>query len=57
MMVRRSSRVFVGDSIVRKTNRALNKGDDVEVSLPRETIEYLSERVDKIVGPGKGVLF
>ena len=47
----------MGDSIVRKTNRALNKGDDVEVSLPGETIEYLSERVDKIVGPGKGVLF
>ena len=30
--VRRRARVFVGDSIVRKTDRVLNKGDDVVVS-------------------------
>ena len=32
--VRRRARVFVGDSIVRKTDRALNKGDDVVVCFP-----------------------
>ena len=26
--------MFVGDSIVRKTDRVLNKGDDVVVCLP-----------------------
>ena len=29
--VRRRVRMFVGDSIVRKTDKALNKGDDVVV--------------------------
>ena len=32
--VRKRARVFVGDSIARKTNRDLNKGDDVVVCLP-----------------------
>ena len=30
----RKARVFVGDSIVRKTDRALNKGDDAVVCIP-----------------------
>ena len=34
--VRRRARVFVGDSIVRKTDRVLNKGDDVVVCHHRE---------------------
>ena len=32
--VRKKARVFVGDSIVRKTDGVLNKGDDVVVCLP-----------------------
>ena len=32
--VRRRARVFVGDSIVRKNNRVLQKGDGVVVCLP-----------------------
>ena len=32
--VRKRVRVFVGDSIVRNTDRDLNKGDDVVVCLP-----------------------
>ena len=32
--VRKRARVFVGDSIVRKTDRVLNKGEDVVVCLP-----------------------
>ena len=48
--VRKIARVFVGDSIVRKTDRVLNKGDDVVVCLPGAKIE----RVENIVGLGKG---
>ena len=55
--VRKRARVFVGDSIVRKTDRVLNKGDDVVVCLPGAKIEAITERVKNIVGSGKGVLF
>ena len=51
--VRRRVRVFVGDLIVRKTDRALNKGDDVVVSFQETKIEAITERVNKIVGPDK----
>ena len=46
--------MFMGDSIVRKTDRALNKGDDMVVCFPGAKIEAITEKVDKIVGPGKG---
>ena len=52
--VRTRARVFVGDSIVRKTDRVLNKGDDVVVCLPGAKIEAKTERVENIVGSGKG---
>ena len=52
--VRKSARVFVGDSIVRKTDRVLNKGDDVVVCLPGAKIEAITERVKNTVGSGKG---
>ena len=45
--VRRRARVSVGDSIVRKTDRALNKGDDVVVCFLRAKIEVITQRVDK----------
>ncbi|KAI0215715.1 hypothetical protein LSAT2_032224 [Lamellibrachia satsuma] len=48
--VRKRARVFVGDSIVRKTDRVLNKGGDVVVCLPGAKIEAITERVKKIVG-------
>ena len=48
--VRKRVRVFVGDSIVRKTDRVLNKGDDVVVCLPGAKIEAITERVENIVG-------
>ena len=53
--VRRRARVFVGDSIVRKTDRVLNKGDDV-VCLSGTKIEAITERVENIMGSGKGGL-
>ena len=52
--VRKRARVFVGDSIVRKTDRVLNKGDDVVVCLPGAKIEAITERVKNILGSGKG---
>ena len=52
--VRKRARVFVGDSIVRKTDRALNKLDDVVVCLPGAKVEAITERVENIVGLGKG---
>ena len=42
------------DSIVRKTDRVLNKGDDVVVCLPGAKIEVITERLKNIVGSGKG---
>ena len=52
--VRKRARVFVGNSIVRKTDRVLNKGDDVVVCLPGAKIQVITERVKNIVGSGKG---
>ena len=47
--MRKRARVFVEDSIVRKTNRVLNKGDDVVVYLPGAKIEAITERVEHIM--------
>ena len=52
--VRKRARVFVGDSIVKKTGRVFNKGDDVVVCLPGAKIKATTERVENIVGSGKG---
>ena len=49
---RKRVRVFVGDSIVRKTD--LKKGDDVMVCLSGAKIEVITERVESITGSGKG---
>ena len=46
--------MFVGDSIDRKTDRVINKGDDVVVCLPGAKIETITERVETIMGSGKG---
>ena len=32
----RKARVFMGDSIVRKVDKIVNKGDDITVCLPGE---------------------
>ena len=48
--VRKRARVFVGDSIVRKIDRVLNKGVDMVVCLPGAKIEAITERVENIVG-------
>ena len=52
--VTKRARVLVGDSIVTKTNRVLNTGDDVVVCLPGAKIEAITERVENIVSSVKG---
>ena len=51
---KRNSEIYVGDSIVRKTDSRLNKGEDVVVCLPGARIEHVTARVEKIMGRGKG---
>ena len=52
--IKRKSRIFVGDSIVRKTDTRLSKEEDVVVCLPGARIEHVTESVEKIMGRGKG---
>ena len=52
--IKRKSRIFVGDSIVRKTDTRLSKGEDVVVCLPGARIEHVTERVEQIMGRGNG---
>ena len=50
----RTERVFMGDSILRKTVKTLNKGEDVVVCLPGARIEHVTERVENTLGHGQG---
>ncbi len=49
-----NSRIYVGDSIVRKTDTILSRGEDVVVCLPGARIEHVTERVEQIMGRGYG---
>ena len=44
----------MGDSIVRKTDTTLRKGEDVVVCLPGARIEHVTERIEQIMGRGNG---
>ena len=52
--IKRNSRIYVGDSIVRKTDTRLSRGEDVVVCLPGARIEHVTERVEQIMGRGCG---
>ena len=52
--IKRKSRICVGYSIVRKTDSRMNTGEDVVVCLPGARIEHVTERVENIMGIGKG---
>ena len=52
--IKRNSRIYVGDSIVRKTDTGLSKGEDVVACLPGARIEHVIERVEEIMGRGNG---
>ena len=51
---KRNDRIYVGDSIMRKTDSRQSKGEDVVVCLPGARIEHVTERVEKIMGRGNG---
>ena len=51
---KRNSTIYVGDSIVRKTDTILSNGKDVVVCLPGARIEHVTERVEKIMGRENG---
>ncbi len=53
----RKERVFMGDSIMRKTDKTLSEGKDVVVCLPGARIEHVTDRVEKVLGHGKGGLY
>ena len=50
--IKRNTTIYVGDSITRKTDSRLSKGEDVVVCLPGTRIEHVTERVEKIMGRG-----
>ena len=52
--IKRNSTIYVGDSIVRKTDSTLNKVEDIVVCLPGARIEHVTERVQRIMGRGNG---
>ena len=49
----RTERIFMGDSILRKTDRTLSKGEDVVVCLSGARIEHVTERVENVLGHGQ----
>ena len=52
--IKRTSRIYVGGSIVRKPDSRLSKGEDVVVCLLGARIKHLTERVEHIKGLEKG---
>ena len=46
----------MGDSILRKTDRTLSKGEDVVVCLPGARIEHVTERVENVLPKGGSIL-
>ena len=55
--VRRRTRMFMGDSIVRKTDRVLNKGDDVVVCFTGIKIQAITHRAGELWVRTREVLF
>ena len=52
--IKRNSTIYLGDSIVRKTDSTLNKDEDIVVCLPGARFEHVTERVHRIMGHGNG---
>ena len=50
----RTERVFMGDSILQKTDKTLSKGEDVVTWLPGARIEHVTGRVQNTLGHGQG---
>ena len=52
--IKRNTTIYVGDSIIRKTDSRMSKWEDVVVCLSGARIEHVTERVEKIMGRGNG---
>ena len=50
--IKRNSRIYVGESIVRKTDSRLSKVEDVVVCLSGAKIEHVTEGVEQTMGRG-----
>ena len=50
----RKARVFMGDYIIRKVDKIVNRGDDITVCLPGAKIEDIAEKVGQVMGGGTG---
>ena len=44
----------MGDSIIRKVNKIVNRGDDITVCLPGAKIEDIAEKAGQVMGGGTG---
>ena len=51
----RKARVFMGDSIIRKVDKIVNRGDDITVCLPGAKLEDIAEKARQVMGGGTGV--
>ncbi|KAI0234367.1 hypothetical protein LSAT2_015343 [Lamellibrachia satsuma] len=50
----RKARVFMGDSIIRKVAKIVNRGDDITVCLPGAKVEDIAEKAGHVMGGGTG---
>ena len=50
----RKARLFIGDSIIRKVDKIVNRGDDITVCLPGAKMEDIAEKAGKVMGGGTG---
>ena len=46
----RKARVFMGDSIIRKMDKIVNKRNDITVCLPETKIEDIAEKAGQVMG-------
>ena len=50
----RKARIFMGDSIVTKVDKIVNRGDDITVCLPGAKVEDIAEKAGQVMGGGTG---
>ena len=50
----RKARVFMGDSIIRKLDKIVNREDDITVCLPGANIEDITAKAGHVMGGGTG---
>ena len=53
----RKAQVFMEDSIIRKVDKIVNRGDDITVCLPGAKIEDIAEKAGQVMGGGTGGAF